>query len=153
LVRHFAVDAAELEQAYLSRSRALHPDFHQLAGDAQQAASVGLSAALNEAYTTLRDPFKRANYLLQLLGGPTASELKDVPASFLEEMLELRMAIAELQPDTPQALALEQQLAQRRAQLLDDVGGYLNANQLAEARRCLNATKYVQNLLHDLRQL
>ena len=151
--RQFTLNASDLEQAYLTRSRAIHPDFHQLEGGSQQVASVEASAALNEAYTTLRDPFKRADYLLQLQGGPTASELKDMPASFLNEMLELRMEIAELKPETPQALAMEQQLTARREKLLDQVGQALGKSDWAEARRLLNATKYVQNLLRDLRQL
>jgi molecular chaperone HscB len=151
--RQFTLNTADLEQAYLTRSRAIHPDYHQLEGDSQQAASVEASAALNEAYTTLRDPFKRANYMLELLNGPMASDLKEMPASFLNEMLELRMEIAELKPETPQALTMEKQLASRREKLLDQVGQALTANNLPEARRLLNATKYVQNLLRDLRQL
>src|SRR5919108_5265898 len=107
LPRRFSLDAAALEREYLARSRALHPDYHQLGSSAEQAASVELSAALNEAYTTLKDPFKRAEYLLRLEGGPSASELKDMPPEFLEEMLDLRMEIAGLAPDSPAAQALE----------------------------------------------
>ena len=160
LPRRFSLDAAAAERAYLARSRALHPDYHQLGSSAEQAASVGLSAALNEAYTTLKDPFKRAEYLLRLEGGPSASELKDIPAEFLEEMLELRMEIAGLTPDSPAAREMEQQLGARRDRLLAEVGQLLDgltpenrAARLADARRLLNATKYVQNLIRDLRAL
>src|SRR5688572_2873044 len=160
LPRRFSLDVAAAERAYLARSRALHPDFHQLGTTAEQAASTGLAAALNEAYTTLTDPFKRAEYLLQLDGGPSASELKDVPADFLEEMLELRMEIAGLTPDSPPARALEKQLADRRDALLARVGGLLDDltpetrdARLKDARRLLNATKYVRNLIRDLRAL
>lgn len=158
--RRFSIDVAQLEREYLARSRALHPDYHQLSGAAQQAASVGLSAALNEAYSTLKNPFRRAEYLHKLEGGPAASELKDMPSEFLEEMLELRMEIASLTPDSPQALAMEKQLVERRDELLNQVGTMLeslspenrSAN-LSQARRVLNATKYIQNLLRDLRAL
>lgn len=153
LPRQYDLVAADLETAYLARSRAFHPDYHQLADATQQAASLELSASLNEAYTVLRDPFKRADYLLQLHGGPTASDLKEVPASFLEEMLELRMAIAKLTPETPAAHALEQQLQRRREAFLHEVGQHLAQARWPDARRTLNATKYVQNLLRDLRQL
>src|SRR5919197_3804638 len=122
LPRRFSLDRAALEREYLARSRALHPDYHQLGSSAEQAASVELSAALNEAYTTLKDPFKRAEYLLRLDGGPSAAELKDIPPEFLEEMLELRMEIAGLPPDSPHAKAMEQQLAERRGRLLAEVG-------------------------------
>ncbi|HEX3148792.1 MAG TPA: Fe-S protein assembly co-chaperone HscB [Gemmataceae bacterium] len=156
LPRRFAVDAAALEQAYLARSRALHPDYHRLGSSADQAASTELSASLNEAYTTLKDPFKRAEYLLQLAGGPTAGEYKDVPGDFLNEMLETRMGIAELSPGSPAAAALEKQLTDRRDTLLAKVGSMLDGStptRLVEARRLLNATKYVQNLIRDLRAM
>ena len=55
---------------------------------------------------------------------------------------------------------LEQQLRDRRDQMLTDVGRLLEAltpenraARLADARRRLNATKYVQNLIRDLRAL
>lgn len=156
LPRRFSIDLANLEREYLVRSRTLHPDFHQMGGSAEQTASTELSAKLNEAYSTLKDSFKRAEYLLQLDGGPSAAELKDVPTEFLEEMLELRMQIAELTPDSPDAVATEKQLDKRRNDLLTRVGDLLDgktANRLADARRLLNATKYVNNLIRDLRAL
>jgi molecular chaperone HscB len=160
LPRRFSLDPAALEREYLARSRAVHPDYHQLASSAEQAASVEVSAAINEAYTTLKDPFKRAEYLLKLEGGPSASDLKDMPAEFLEEMLDLRTEIAGLTPDSPKAVAMEQQLRDRRDQMLTEVGRLLDSltppnrtTQLTNARRLLNATKYVQNLIRDLRAL
>ena len=156
LPRRFALDAAAVEREYLARSRELHPDYHRLGSSAEQAASTELSAGLNEAYTTLKDPFKRAEYLLRLDGGPTAGELKDVPPEFLEEMLELRMEITDLTPDSPEAIAMEGQLAARRDTLLARVGALLDGTsptRLTDARRLLNATKYVQNLVRDLRAL
>ncbi len=155
LPRRFVLELADLESAYLPRSRALHPDYHQLGSSADQAASVEMSATLNEAYATLKDPFRRAEYLLALAGGPTASELKDVPAPFLEEMLELRMEIAELEPGSPAADQLESQLTARRDALLNEAGQLFDgpdlANRLPDVRRKLNATKYVRNLVRDLR--
>ena len=160
LPRRFSLDLAALEREYLVRSRAIHPDYHQLASSAEQAASVELSAALNEAYTTLKDAFKRAEYLMRLEGGPSAGERKDMPPEFLEEMLDLRMEIAGLEPDSPAAATMESQLAARRDDLLTRVGALLDGlapetrtTRLAEARRLLNATKYVQNLIRDLRAL
>ena len=158
LPRRFSLDAVELERQYLARSREVHPDNFQMGGGLEQRASLELSAALNEAYTTLRDPFRRAEYLLHLEGGPSAAELKEMPAAFLEEMLELRMAIEELKesPDSPEFLAMEKQLAQRREKLLVDFGSRFARTDsdrklvLKEGRQILNATKYVQGLIRDL---
>ena len=158
--RRFSVDRAEVEREYLVRSREVHPDFHHQDGGVRQAASVEVSAALNEAYATLMDPFRRAEYLLQSAGGPTAAELREMPAEFLEEMIDLRMEIGGLRPESPAAIAMEKQLAERRDALLVRVGDLLDgltpenrASKLREARQLLNATKYVRNLLRDLRAL
>src|SRR2546430_11551677 len=75
LPRRFSLDAAAAERAYLARSRALHPDYHQLGSSAEQVASTALSAALNEAYATMKDPFKRAEDLLRLEGGLTGPQM------------------------------------------------------------------------------
>ena len=161
LPRRFPLDAREIERQYLARSRDLHPDFHQLGSSAEQAASLDLSARLNEANAVLRDPFKRAEYLLSLEGGPTASEQKEMPAAFLEEVLELRMEIEELRetepPDSPARQSMERRLSERREKLLAEIGDSFEAlgtgdrvGVLKGIRQRLNALKYVQNLLRDL---
>jgi molecular chaperone HscB len=158
LPRRFDLAPAELERQYLARSREVHPDFHQLGSGGEQRASLELASALNEAYATLRDPFRRAEYLLQLEGGPAASEMKEMPAAFLEEMLDQRMAIEELKESGPDGLGLsdlERQLDERHEGLMSQVAAVLarlpNAADLPEARRLLNAAKYIQGLLRDLR--
>ena len=61
LPRRFSLSTAEVEREYLARSRAVHPDFHRLGAAGEERATTELSARLNEAYATLRDPFRRAN--------------------------------------------------------------------------------------------
>src|SRR5512136_2094804 len=95
LPKCFALDFQQVESNYLARSREAHPDFHRMASNAEQRTSLEQSAALNEAYATLREPFRRAEYLLQLEGGPSAAEHKEMAPAFLEEMLDLRMVIEE----------------------------------------------------------
>jgi molecular chaperone HscB len=166
LPTHYALDAAEVERNYLARNRAAHPDYHQQTSTAQQRVSMEMTAALNEAYATLKHPFRRAEYLLGLHGGPTAAEAKEMAPAFLEEMLELRMEIEELRgeaPDAPARAAMEKQLRQRNDALAADLGRrfvdleMLPADDaqrprvLLQIRQLLNAAKYVQNLLRDLR--
>src|SRR5436309_12403985 len=106
LPRRFRLDAAALERNYLKRSRQVHPDF-----TGNDPASLRASAALNEAYATLREPFKRAEYLLTVEGGPSAADSREMPAEFLEEMLDLRMRIEEVKavrdPDRADRLQME----------------------------------------------
>lgn len=162
LPRRFALDPQALEQAYRLRSRAVHPDYHAQATQAERQASMELSAALNTAYTVLRDPFRRADYLLQLLGGPSAAEHKQMPPDFLAEMLECREQLEQARGQ-PQALArLEADFHRRSQQLIEQLGQlFAELEQLApddprqaEIRRrirmVLNAGQYVRGLLRDL---
>lgn len=160
LPRRFAVDLRDLEREYLARSRDLHPDFHHADSTAHQAVSLELTSRLNEAYSVLRDPFQRAEYLLKLEGGPAPAEQKEMPPDFLEEMLDLRMEIEELkmEPASPARAAMEQRLKDRREAMLDEVEADFaklamdgdRAALLRSIRRRLNALKYVRNLLRDL---
>src|SRR5439155_21525617 len=119
LPRRFPLDPAQLERNYLARSREVHPDH---AGN--DRASLEASAALNEAYTVLRDPFRRADYLLTLEGGPTAAEQKQAAPELLEEMLDLRMRIEEAKhaADSSERVTLERDLTRRRDALLAEAG-------------------------------
>lgn len=166
LPRRFALDPATLERHYLARSRAVHPDYHAAGSDADQAASLELSAALNEAYNTLLDPFTRADYLLTLDGGPTAADRKHLPHAFLAEMLELRERVeaarAGVSLHNPAAAALGVEFQARHDALMDEVAGRFTAyDDLAsndpmrtefrgQIRDLLNAAKYVRGLLRDL---
>jgi molecular chaperone HscB len=163
LPRRFSVDAGDLERAYLARSRVVHPDYHLAGPGADLGASLELSAAINEAYRTLRDPFARAEYLLKLEGGPSASDQKQMPPAFLAEMLEARERIEETRAGCPDdAAVLAAEFEKRYDGLLTEIGGLLDrlqalphgdasrAGLLVQIRGQLNAAKYVRGLLRDL---
>jgi len=168
LPTRFAQDAVEMERLYLARSRESHPDFHTLASSADQRNSEETTAALNEAYSIIRDPFRRGEYLLTLLGGPSAAESREMSPGFLEEMLELRMEIEELREgnsvDSPGRTAMEEQLQKRIAGLLHEVAdrfAEIDAGPasdermrplLLRVRQALNATRYIHGLLRDLQE-
>jgi molecular chaperone HscB len=159
LPARYDVSAEDVERNYLARSRELHPDFHTQASSAELWASMELTAALNEAYATLRDPFRRAEYLLGLLGGPSASEHKQLSPEFLEEMLDLRTEIEEIRGGGPGFEAMERQLQARRELLVAEIASHFaeieesgkNGLALRQLRETLNAARYIQGLLRDLR--
>ena len=149
LPRRFAVDLAALEQAYLDHSRAVHPDFHSASVSSEQAASEQAAAAVNEAYITLKDPFRRAEHLLELLGGPAASELKEIPAAFLMEMMELREEIEAA--DSAGKARLESAVRDRYSAVFAGIESLFEKDDLVAVRKELNAAKYLKGLLRDLR--
>ena len=162
LARRFAVDAAELERVYLARSRAVHPDYHLAGSSADLNASLELSAALNEAYNTLRDPFLRAEHLLALEGGPSAAEHKQVPPAFLAEMLEAREELEAAKGVPADTERLERAFTDRLDGVLGEAAAQLDrlpahatdsperANLLVRVRGQLNAARYLRGLIRDL---
>ncbi len=90
LPRLLAIDTAALEAKYYELSRAFHPDFFQSKTEAEQQISLGNSALLNTAYSTLKDPIQRAEYLLKLEAGSAKDIRNSPPADLFEEILELQ---------------------------------------------------------------
>ena len=143
LPRRFSVNLAELEWHYLGRSRDAHPDF--ASGDEDAAA------ALNEAYATLKEPFRRAEHLLALLGGPSAKDDKSLPPAFLMEMLELREQIEAAKGSPAEVATIETELLQRTEALEASLHAMFDSQApLGSIRRELNSVRYLSGLLRDV---
>ena len=133
LPRTLGVDPAALQRRFYELSREHHPDFHQAAPAAEQARVLQTSARINAAYRTLRDPIKRAQYLVRLEEGgdsaAAATETDDrtdertlaAPPELLAEMFEIQEALQEARggglDDTTRATLTQQRdaLMERRA--------------------------------------
>lgn len=162
LPRRFPLDPNTVEREYLSRSRELHPDYHQTGSTADRRASLELTASLNEAYVTLRDPFRRAEYLMRLLGGPTAQQEKNLDQSFLMEMMDIREQIEAVDATGSGLEEIETQLTDRLAGAADRLADLFapvetdrpsnssRTERLLQIRKLLNAVKTMQSLLRDV---
>lgn len=87
----FAIDSKDLAARYRTLQRNFHPDKFTHASDQERRLSMQLSARLNEALQTLKDPVKRGRYLLQLKNIATDEETDTVmDRAFLIEQMTLR---------------------------------------------------------------
>lgn len=97
LARGFEVNVAELDRQYFDFQRRLHPDRFANRTARERALSQSQAVAFNEAYETLKDPLRRAAYLLRLCGHAleidSAATITD-PALLMEAM-EMREALAQ----------------------------------------------------------
>jgi molecular chaperone HscB len=112
----YGLDPAALDSAYREIQAQIHPDRFAAAADAERRASMQWATRVNEAYRTLRDPVRRARYLLELNGVDAALESNTaMPAEFLVQQMELREGL-ELAAAERDAGALERLRAGLRAQ-------------------------------------
>ncbi len=96
LPEHFEVDGDALNAAYRTVQSQAHPDRYAHAGDAERRVAMQWATRANEAYQTLRDPLKRALYLLHLRGIDVQAENNTaMPPAFLMQQLEWRESLAD----------------------------------------------------------
>jgi len=158
LPRSYRIDLNELRDKFLSISRNIHPDRFAQASAEMQAVALRLSSQLNEAYEALRDPFRRAEYLLQTSGGCSAAEDKSVPEGLLAHILAVREQLEQAKADgdektltslRQQTLAEREAISARIAELADRLVVSADEATRDELRKQLNAAKYIENLLNQ----
>ena len=161
------LNLAELQKKFYELSRKWHPDRFTRSPVAEQAEALEATAILNDAYRTLRDPVKRAEYLLAEEGFPIGEQRsKNVPPELLEEVFELNMMIEELRSgEEGQRSQLEkarenflsmrakidgelQSLFQRYDEAAPEAADGRQA--LQEIRAVLNRRRYIENLIRDV---
>jgi molecular chaperone HscB len=155
--RRFDVDLAVLEQRYRELTRKLHPDRFARADARARRASLGRSVQLNEAWRALKDPVRRAEYLLQLL---TAGKSKPetAPPALLVEILELRQELGEarLEGDDAKVQAMAQTMRARAEEAMNRVATLLSGATLpsteaqAAASGELVAVRYYRRFLDEV---
>jgi molecular chaperone HscB len=159
------LDVDELQRRYYSLSRQLHPDRYTRATEIERNYSLEATSILNDGFRTLRDPVRRAEYILKESGAELAGQrAKDVPPELLEEVFELNMALDELRSGDETALpqltaARERFLELQRAldgELKDDFRRHDAAAPeerpaaLASIRARLNRRRYLSNLIQEV---
>jgi molecular chaperone HscB len=164
--RAYELDLQDLDRRFLALSRRVHPDRMVGKTPAERNRALLLTAALNEANTVLRDPVRRAEYLLALAGGASADKDRRTPQGFLEDALELREAAEEAREakDRPRLERLRDEVTPRREAALGRIGavfrragaaldkdGGLGCAPREALRLELNALKYLTNFLDELR--
>jgi molecular chaperone HscB len=156
--RQYDLDLKVLHHKYLCLSRVIHPDLASGEAGQQRGQSLNLSAELNRAYDTLRDPVARAEYMLSLTGGPKASENKIVSQELLGQVLMFREEIEDTKAsgDAASLRAIKETLLARRETALERIAELARALETDEPqiklrlREQLNTVKYWNNLLEQI---
>ena len=159
----FAVDLDAAESAYKDLSRQVHPDRFATADPLARRASLARTVQLNQAWRTIKDPVRRAEYLL-LRAGIDVGEKKPspgdeakathrvaAPPAFLIEILELNdeLSAAKRAGDVVRVAFMAEEMRSRARDTLRTIGEALDAGAagLEEAARSLVALRYYQRFI------
>jgi len=165
--RKLLLDPDVLQKRFYELSRNWHPDRFSRKSADEQAQALEATAVLNDGYRTLRDPVKRAEYLLTEEGFPIGEQRsKHVPPELLEEVFELNMALEELkggdEDARPQLERARENFLGLRAGVdkdLESLFAKYDASEsqsetakqaLNEIRGVLNRRRYIENLIRDV---
>ena len=149
----FDVDLKELKVRLRRFTRLVHPDFFALEGELALKKAERNNALLNAAYGVLADEVRRAERLVESLGGPTEKELGSMPQAFLMEVMEWNATLEEASPGSTGWLELERDLTEHRDRISTEIGAALTplpqpgAESLIGIRQSLNARRYVDRAL------
>ena len=165
--RKLALDTDALQKRFYELSREWHPDRFSRKSAQEQADALEATAVLNDGYRTLRDPVKRAEYLLTEEGFPIGEQRsKDVPPELLEEVFELNLMLEELnsgeESARPQLEAAKANFVSMRASIDHEIQALSSKYDASEAqseaarqalheiRGALNRRRYIENLIRDV---
>ncbi len=150
--KQFTVDDKALAKAFRTRSVKVHPDRFAQKSAVERRLALQHTANLNDAYRTLSDPQRRAEYLMRLEGVEIGGEEQRTnDPEFLMAMMELQEEAEEAK--TAGAIdAMLERVDEMRAKKLEAVRAYFDdgAGEKEEIVRALNAMRYYMRLVERL---
>lgn len=164
LPKSYFLEAKAIEDRFRELNRQLHPDRFTQKSAKERRMSLEWTTAVNDAYRTLRAPLKRAAYLLSLHGIEVEKEtggsaMQQVPFEFLEEVMELREALADAkaEKDLTKVRALAKDVRARSGEVENRLRGLLEewersgeAGKLEEAGQALAVARYYERFLDEV---
>ena len=153
----FDIDRAEL----LSKQRELqsnyHPDRHVNASERDKRLSIQMASWVNQAHDVLKDPVKRARYLLELQGADIPDDSATTSdTAFLMEQIELREQVESCREHADGltiSYDIEAQLAKRADQLASQFVDAFQNNDYSPAVEAYRKMQFIQRIQHQLGEL
>jgi len=147
LPQRFAIDMSALERAYHDVQSKVHPDKFAHAGDTEKRVAMQWATRANEAYKTLKSPFKRAAYLCELNGVDLEMESNTaMPGGFLMQQMEWREALEEAKAakDVDALERLEDELCEAREVEVDQIAKLLDAGAYHDAAQGVRQLMFLE---------
>ncbi len=148
----FDIDIDWLDQHYFNIQRNLHPDRFATSSDQEKSLSQQQATTINDAYETLKEPLKRADYLVDLLSAdllPEGCNLVNDQA-LLEETMELREALEECET-LEQLNVLSTHTQNEIKGCIEKLSKLFKDNDIEGACRLKTRLKYLKKLTEETR--
>ena len=153
LPARFDIDLPALDAAYRDVQGQVHPDRFVNAGGAEQRVAMQWATRANEAYHTLKNPQKRARYLVELNGVDLQTESNTaMPMDFLMQQMEWREELGDARAAKDEAAldALDTQVKDAKKQQLAEVARQLDSGDFAAAGQTVRALMFLDKFGDEL---
>ncbi|CAK9891176.1 MULTISPECIES: co-chaperone HscB [Pseudomonas] len=152
----FRLDLDKLAVRYRELAREVHPDRFADASEREQRIALERSAALNEAYQTLKSAPRRARYLLAIGGHEVPQEVTVHDPEFLLQQMQLREELEDLQDsaDLDGVAVFKRRLKTAQEALNEDFAAcWDDPAQREQAERLMRRMQFLDKLAYEVRQL
>lgn len=143
----FDLEEKDLRQRYVSLQQQLHPDRFVTRTPQEKAYAIEQSAALNEAYDVLKNPYQRALHLLAVKGHSIEQEATIADPVLLEEILDLRERLMDNNSHA------RQDVVSLYNQALDALAQAFAHQRYEDAQAITHRLHYLQKMLLDCHPL
>ncbi|NVD71312.1 Fe-S protein assembly co-chaperone HscB [Duganella sp. BJB1802] len=153
LPQQFAVDAGALDSAYRDVQGRVHPDKFVNATDAEKRVAMQWATRANEAYQTLKNPQKRAQYMCELNGVDLQTESNTaMPMAFLMQQMEWREELGDARAakDSDALEVLDKQLRNERKARLAEIEQQIDANDYVQAAQGVRALMFLEKMKQEI---
>ena len=151
--RGFEVDMQVLNARYRELQSAYHPDRYVNAESRERRLAVQASAWVNEAYETVRDPTRRARYLLELEGQMFNDERDTTfDSDFLMRQITFRESLEGVGSASNPLVELDllmEELRRERSQLYAHFQSAYEAGEFDEAKRTVLQMNFFARLIAE----
>jgi molecular chaperone HscB len=154
LPERYALDTAQLEQAYRKVQAQVHPDRYAHRPEAERRVAMQWATLVNEAYRALRNPVARARYLLSRRGTEIDAERNTAMSpAFLMQQMEWREAVEEASGDGAALAALLAEMECEESAAFDELAHALdNANDAAGAAETVRRLMFIERLRAEIEE-
>ncbi len=152
----YAVDDECLKERYHKLQSNFHPDRFLDSTEQEKRIALHYTALINEAYTVLKSPIKRAKYLLELQQIDLSEEnVGHMAPEFLMQQMDLHERLAMLSNAVSQSaelVAIDADLQQQFSQLANEfIECYQNSNFLG-AKKQFEKMQFIDKLISLVKQ-